>query len=195
MPLREESLRRRRWDAAVGFFTFLLVFAWVGRPVTEALRARNLLRLTLAAMAAVGVGWLVSIARRQRAMDWVFWVRLLGWGIVYVVAGRRLLVAPEEQLHLLDMVVLTYLWYQAVKIDVQPRGLALGIAGVLGCLAGAAEENLQRFIPGRYYTLQDVGLNCLSVFLALGVIVTLIDRPPRHKKTLGEPEAWLPQIR
>ena len=167
------SERERRWWIAA-LVLILLIYAslYFVRGPAEFLRARGLLRLTVAALfgvAALGVVWKVW----KRGAGLREGLVLLAFAGVF--CGAVLLPdLPEEKLHFLEYGLLGSVLFQAC----QERSARLGrgrlsatwLAMVLAGLAGWGDEGIQALLPNRYYDLRDILWNLLGssiVILAL----------------------------
>ena len=167
------SERERRWWIAALFLIILIytTLYFVRGPV-EFLRARGLLRLTVAAL--FGVAALVVVRQIwKRGAGPREGLVLLGFAGVF---GGAVLLAdlPEEKLHFLEYGLLGGLLFHACKERATRLGRgSLGaalIAVVLAGLAGWGDEGIQAVLPNRYYDLRDILWNLLGssiVILAL----------------------------
>jgi len=131
---------------------YVLSSAFWARPVTEALRQANLLRLTL----TVVTGLLLLVAGRAYRWRLIPTALVLSAYAALVYSGR--LQAIEEWIHILHVTVLAFMFQRALK---RPW-----LAAAMGGSIGVVEEFLQIWAPRRIFDWQDVGLIALSGILA-----------------------------
>ncbi len=157
-----------RWAWALGWLLSIYASLPFVRPIATFLRERNLLRLTLGfiflIIVFIAFRWLYQ---RYRSIDVLsvlcIIMILLAYGISIVSIPL-----PEERFHFIQYGVLVFLVFQALRLSVNPPLVYL-LAFLLTSLAGWGDEGIQYLLPDRYYELKDVGLNCLSALLGLGV--------------------------
>ena len=155
-----------------GAVGLLLAALYPMQFVLDALRARNLLRLTIAALFLFCVLAVTAVLVRKRAP-------LLAWFVVALAGGLYAAIAlamevPQERLHLVEYGALALLLRAALAASAacRPWGRrissldvwALGTATVVGWL----DEGVQGLLPNRMYDLRDVAFNALAAALALG---------------------------
>ncbi len=168
---------RRLWSAAGLCVALIWLSLSIARPAAEALRERNLLRLSvaLAFLAAAGfIAWRLSILRPGR--------RTLVAAAVVAIAYLLLLVAvpmmPEERLHFLQYGTVAVLVYLALRERHSHRAGRVSpflAAAVLTASLGWVDEGIQAVLPNRYYDLRDVAFNSAAGVLAL-VSLKLIEK-------------------
>lgn len=166
------SARERRWWVAVALAVALLLAAlYPLQFVLDALRAANLLRLTIGGLFfSCALAAAVAFARRR--------VRLRTWLVLALstaLYGALALVmeVPQERLHLVEYGALALLVRAAFAESLAVRGpgrrvtqagvWALGLVALIGWL----DELVQGALPNRHYDLRDVGWNALAAALAL----------------------------
>ncbi len=139
----------------------------------DALRARGLLRATVAAsFLLVAVGVVAVLVRRRSATR--AWLLVVGFALLYLALLCQLDVV-QERFHLLEYGVLALALRRAWSEGLANRwrGPALARrATVAACVsavaAGWGDELVQALLPNRVYDLRDVGINALAAALALG---------------------------
>ncbi len=163
------SPRERRlwlWTMAVMVAIYSTLAPAAG--LVAALRAHNLLRVSMAAVLLVVTGVLVvrwartQPGRREGAVA-------LGVAAVYVTALIRM-PSPEERTHLFEYGLVALLLEQAFierrrygRGVPAPAALAVAATALLGWL----DEGIQSLLPTRVYDLRDVGFNALAGLIAI----------------------------
>lgn len=173
-PAGARRRRERRLWIAVGLaIGAILVSLYPLQFVLDFLRARNLLRLSIAAIfllaLAAAVWWL---ARRRAPL--AAWGILAAAGAVYVGAAAWLDV-PQERLHLVQYGALALLLEAAFAARRAPAG-RLGVAWralAAAAAIGLLDEIVQGILPNRQYDPRDVLFNLLSAGLALASAAAL----------------------
>ncbi len=176
--LRFRSPRERRlWVAVSLAVAALLASLYPLQFVLDALRARNLLRFTIAGAFLAGGAWVALELGRRRA-PWRAWLVLFLSGAIYASIALDIEV-PQERLHLVEYGALALLLRSAYVESVRARPRAgsapnidiwtLGTATAIGWL----DEAVQGILPNRQYDLRDVGFNALAAALALGTAALL----------------------
>lgn len=155
-----------------GAVGLLLAALYPMQFVLDALRARNLLRLTIAALFLFCVLAVTAVLARRRAPLLVWLVVALAGGLYAAIALA--MEVPQERLHLVEYGALALLLRAALAASAacRPWGRrissldvwALGTATVVGWL----DEGVQGLLPNRMYDLRDVAFNALAAALALG---------------------------
>jgi hypothetical protein len=80
---------------------------------------------------------------------------------------------PGEKIHMLQYAILGILLYCALGSHKSPlgRGIRLNVYGALCCIsAGALDEIIQYFLPGRTFTWHDVLVNGASGVLTIAIL-------------------------
>ena len=175
-PFRS-ARERRLWIAVAVAVGALLAALYPLQFLLDALRSRNLLRLSIAALflfcATATVG---ALARRRAPLS--AWLVLAATGAVY--AGLALAMeVPQERLHLVEYGALALLVRAAVAESVAVRALGEQVTSVdiwaLGAvtLIGWLDEAVQGVLPNRMYDLRDVAWNALAAGLALAAAAAM----------------------
>ena len=160
--------------------------------VLDALRARNLLRLSIAGLfLVVAVPVVYSLARRRAPLR--AWIVLAAAGAVYLVLAVAMEV-PQERLHLVEYGALAILLRAAFaeSAAVRPRGAHSANVDLRSLLAATAigwlDEAMQGILPNRMYDLRDVGFNALAAAVALGAAAALRVAIEPAARSREEPE-------
>ena len=187
------SVRERRlWVAVAVAVSLLLAALYPFQLVLDALRARNLLRLSIAGLFLVGaVPVVYSLARRRAPLR--AWIVLAAAGAVYLVLAVAMEV-PQERLHLVEYGALAILLRAAFaeSAAVRPRGAHSANVDLRSLLAATAigwlDEALQGILPNRMDDLRDVGFNALAAAVALGAAAALRVAIEPAARSREEPE-------
>jgi hypothetical protein len=170
---------RRAWTRALGLLAAIYLSLYPLPFLLEFLRARNLLRLSVAVLFGAAALAAVAWALRRRA-EWREWAVLAAAALVYAYLLSRMTVL-QERLHLLEYGVVALALRAAFAArfagrrgDSRAPGLATGAAALGATVAaGWLDEGIQALLPNRYYDVRDVGFNALAGALALGVEAAL----------------------
>jgi hypothetical protein len=173
VPRFRTARERRLWSAVAIALALLLAALYPLQFVLDALRARNLLRLSISALFLLCAGTVVAGLARRGA-------RLATWVVVALAAGLYALFAlamevPQERLHLVEYGALALLVRVAIVESVAVRSLGRQITSVdvwtlaLVTAIGWLDEGVQGALPNRQYDLRDVAFNAGAAALALGV--------------------------
>jgi hypothetical protein len=175
---------RRLWLAVVAAVALLLAALYPLQFVLDALRARNLLRLTIAGLFLVcAVAVLLALARRRAPLRTFLVVALAG----AIYAGIALAMeVPQERLHLVEYGALALLARAAIAASAAVRAWRERVTNVdvwslgLVTLIGWLDEAVQGALPNRQYDLRDVAFNALAAALALAAaaVVRATMKPP-----------------
>ena len=187
------SVRERRlWVAVAVAVSLLLAALYPFQLVLDALRARNLLRLSIAGLFLVGaVPVVYSLARRRAPLR--AWIVLAAAGAVYLGLAVAMEV-PQERLHLVEYGALAILLRAAFaeSAAVRPRGAHSTNVDLRSLLAATAigwlDEAMQGILPNRMYDLRDVGFNALAAAVALGAAAALRVAIEPAARSREEPE-------
>ncbi|MDH3402163.1 MAG: VanZ family protein [Acidobacteriota bacterium] len=160
---------RRLWLLALALLVAIYSTLYVARPITEYLRERNLLRLSVGIVfALLGVA-VISWGRRRRFGRRSWSVLALGTAALVWAASR---VSPVEvKLHFVEYGLVGGVLYLALCA----RGTrwAAPWAVLLTAGAGWLDEGIQYLLPNRYYDIEDVVVNAVAGALAVVTLVLL----------------------
>ncbi len=190
---------RRLWVMAGSCLLLIYSSLYIVRPLTEWLRAANLLRLAVGGSFLLAAA-LLGLALLRKRPGWRVWMALAGIALGYVVLLSRFEL-PEERLHFLQYGIVGGLVYMALLErqkatslgSAEPSGggrnlwpavLAFLITGA----AGWIDEGIQEILPNRFYDLRDVAMNAGAGALAvLSIwIVGLATRAGGRMETPGK---------
>lgn len=169
---RRSGEERRLWIAAAALLVAIWSSAYFVQFALDALRERNLLRVTIAGAALV-VAIAVAAPMVRRRAGAREWAALVGVALVYAAVASRLHIV-QERVHLIEYGAVAWLFRGALAAHaraapgVRDALLVWGGAFGLASLGGLADEAIQGILPNRHWDLRDVGLNALSAALALG---------------------------
>jgi VanZ family protein len=169
------SAREERFWIAAGS-TLLLIWAAIypARTIVDILRARNLLRATVAAVfLAAGVGLFAVLARSRPRWREIVTLVVAGLAYAAVLAAIR---QPEERLHFLEYgalagfieAALRERWHAATA-GTRTAASAAVVAAATTALLGWLDEGIQLFVPMRVYDWRDVGFNAAAGALLLAL--------------------------
>jgi len=154
---------RIAWPLYVGFIFSTL---YIARVISNELRSRGVLRLTVVSMFAVALAaLLVFLLRQPRFRTWRLAAVLLGLLALYGAAATQS-ETPEERLHLIEYGGVALLTELALPARFT-GAMRLVVALLITTATGWCDELVQGLLPNRHYDLHDVALNAVSGFLAL----------------------------
>ena len=159
------------WSAVAIAVAALLAALYPLQFALDALRARNLLRLTIAAIFVSCAATVVAFLARRRA-PLVAWLVIGLFSTLYAALALAMEV-PQERLHLVEYGALALLLRGAMAESVRVRNLAGRVSSVDVWALGAAtaigwlDEAVQGLLPNRTYDLRDVAFNALAAAMAL----------------------------
>src|SRR5688572_9911627 len=108
-----------RW--AIAFSVVLIASVPFSRHLTDWLRARLMLRPTILLLCVIGFCVLAWFGRQQlKLFSWRHW---LGLSVILCLYGAGMgyfVVAPEEQMHFLQLTVLAFLFQRAFQKRNEP---------------------------------------------------------------------------
>jgi hypothetical protein len=182
---------RRWWRISLAYVGAIYLSLYPLQFALDFLRERNLLRLSLAALALALAGaaaWLL-LRRRAGVREWA---TLAAAGALYLAIALRMPIV-QERLHLAEYGLLALGFRRALALRAAAGGgrpgrlgSAAGAAG-LAAAAGLVDELIQGVLPNRQYDLRDVAFNAGAAVLALAAAAALdvtraADRQPRAEK-------------
>ena len=169
------SRRERRlwlWTLAV----LAAIYSTLGpaRTLVDALRERNLLRVSFALVLILLVGGFAWRLVKRRP-SWSEVGVALGVAFVYLVAFLRMS-SPEERTHLIEYGIVAALIHQALLERVRnggripmPAALTVAATAILGTL----DETIQAMIPSRVFDVRDIFFNALAGFMVIAARLAL----------------------
>jgi len=182
---------RRWWRISLAYLAGIYLSLYPLQFVLDFLRARNLLRLSLAAL-FVGAAALVVAWMHRRGAARLEWLALGGVAALYAALLTRMTII-QERLHLLEYGLLALAFRAALEARRRRGAGPVGSwwvpagAWALAATAGWLDEGIQALLPNRVYDLRDVGFNALAGALALASMAAL--EAARQRARRGE---WIP---
>jgi len=172
---RERLFRR----AALGSLLAIYLTAWPLQFALDFLRARNLLRWSMAVVFALAGAAVAAWLGRRRA-GWREWAMLAGLVAAYLFLALRLRIV-QERLHLVEYGLVALLFEAALAARFRaaaqpPRSARLRAAAgafLLTFAGGFVDEVIQGILPNRQYDLRDVTMNGFAGALALVAAASL----------------------
>ncbi|MBD3296471.1 MAG: hypothetical protein GF392_03810 [Candidatus Omnitrophica bacterium] len=120
--------------------------------------------------------YMVLIKREIRDRNYMFLVLFMAAFLLLGRAASR----PAEKVHILEYVLLSFLVYNALRLDLNRFGKKLYVTGILFCLgAGLIDELIQLYIPSRVFDWRDVLINAGSSAVGFGIIRFNILKAPK----------------
>jgi hypothetical protein len=168
MSLFTSDRERRLWLWTLAVMVAIYSTLGPARTLVDALRERNLLRVSFALVLLLVVG---AIARRwvKRRPGWSEIGVALGVAFAYLVMFLRM-ASPEERTHLIEYGIVAALIHQALLERVRhgrrvpaPAALTVAVTALLGLL----DEGIQAMLPSRVYDIRDVFFNALAGFMVI----------------------------
>jgi hypothetical protein len=168
---------RRLWTAAAIAAAAILASLYPLQFLLDFLRARNLLRLSIAALFLATAAAVIAWMHRRRA-GLAAWLVLAVAAVAYAAFALALDV-PQERLHLVEYGGLALLFQAAFVERRRSRGLppeavrTASRAFLAAAAFGLLDEVVQGILPNRQYDLRDVGFNALAAAMALATALAL----------------------
>lgn len=168
MPGARSEREIRAWRLVAVYLGLLYLSLWPLQFALDALRAHNLLRLSLYTLFAVCAAAVVLPVLRRGAGGRE-WITLVAVAAVYLLVASRMAIL-QERLHLAEYGMLALLFRRA--LGARPEADAGRVSTAIAALAwttaaGLVDELIQGVLPNRQYDLRDVGFNALAGALAL----------------------------
>jgi len=168
MSLFTSDRERRLWFWALAVVIAIYSTLGPAQVLAEALRERNLLRVSVAVVLLLAGATIAGRWAKGRPGRREIGVAL-GVTAAYLMTLFRIL-SPEERTHLIEYGVVAILIHQALTERLRherrvpaPAALAVAVTALLGWL----DEGIQALLPGRVYDIRDVGFNALAGLLAI----------------------------
>lgn len=168
MALLTSARERRLWLWTLA--TVAAIYSTLGpaRTVVDALRERDLLRLSFAVLVLLLVAGLVAHWVRRRPDRGEIGVAL-GVALAYLVAFLRI-ENPAERTHLIEYGIVAALIHQALLERARngrhvPAPAALAVAATASL--GLVDEGIQAVLPSRVFDWADVLFNALAGFMVI----------------------------
>lgn len=119
------------------------------------------------AAAVLILAYMAFVKRERRDSNYMFLILFMGaFYLLDRVASR-----PAEKIHILEYVILSFLVYNALRLDLNRFSKKLYVTGLLFCLAaGLIDELIQIYIPSRVFDWRDVLVNAGSSAVGFGII-------------------------
>ena len=186
---------RRLWLAAAACQLAIYLSLPFARGISNWLRERGLLRLTVGGLFLIAVVWILwrVVQRRPGAREIVV---LAVFGGIYAVVLLNMRIV-EERVHFLEYGLIGGLIYAALRErranlssagaePSLPTRFAAITAVLLTSLLGWGDEGIQAALPGRFYELRDEGMNVAAGVLVVAAMATLRWSAARDSKVKAE---------
>lgn len=159
---------RRLWLWTVAVLVAIYSTLGLAPTLTDALRQRNLLRISFALVVLLVVGAIVRQWTKRRP-DWGEIGVALGAAFAYVMVWVRMS-SWEERTHLIEYGIVAALIHQALLERVRsgrrvPAPAALAVAAT--ALLGLLDEGIQAMLASRVFDFNDVFFNALAGFMVI----------------------------
>lgn len=181
---------RRLWGGVALAAGGILAALYPLQFLLDALRARNLLRLSIAAL-FLAAGGATAVLLAQRRARWRTWLVLGAAAALYALLALAMEV-PQERLHLVEYGGLALLVRAALAESVARREIGRRVSSVDVWTAGLVtafgwlDEAVQGILPNRQYDLRDVAFNAGAAVLALVAAAALRATLPPTGEAGGE---------
>jgi VanZ family protein len=174
MALFTSDRERRLWLLALAVLAAIYSTLGPAQIVAGALRERNLLRISVAALILL-VGLIIAGQWVKRRPGWREIGVAVGVTFVYLWALARIL-SPEERTHLVEYSVVAIFIHRAL-LERRRNGGRVPIPGAIALLVtlllGWLDEAIQALLPNRVYDIRDVGFNTLAALMAITASLAL----------------------
>lgn len=171
------KLRRLvRWALAVAYsgfifaYAFVVVRSWIAFTNYFGVERGGKIVDTAVPIIGVLACLLIVVAIGRRPLRSYLWLAAVLAGYAYLLTLWA--VYPVERIHLLVYSLLAWMYFRALRLDFGLRGSLVG-AAVAVFVVGTADEVLQRFIPDRSMSLEDMILNWCAGGLGIVGLVAL----------------------
>jgi len=175
MSLFTSDRERRLWLWSLAVVAAIYSTLGPAQTLVEALRERNLLRLSFALVLLL-VGAAIAWRWVKSRPGWGEIGVALGVTAVYLWALIRTVESPEERTRLVEYGLVAIRIHQALTERLRhgrripsPAALAVAVTAILGWL----DEGIQAILPNRVYDVRDVGFNVLAGLMAIAASLVL----------------------
>ncbi len=174
MSLFTSGRERRLWLWTLAVMVAIYSTLGPARTLVDALRERNLLRLSFALVLIAVVGVIAAQWVRRRP-GWREIGVALGVALAYLMVWIRL-GSWEERTHLIEYGIVAALIHQALLERMHngrsvPMPAALTVT--LTALLGLGDEGIQAILPSRVFDFRDVFFNALAGFMVVAARLAL----------------------
>jgi hypothetical protein len=168
MSLFTSNRERRLWLWTLAVMVAIYATLGLARTLADALRERNLLRLSFPFVLLLVVGAIAWHWVKQRPDRGEVGVAL-GVAFAYAMVFLRM-DSPEERTHLIEYGIVAALIHQALLERVRngrhvPAPAAFTVMAT--ALLGSLDEGIQAILPNRVFDIRDVGFNALAGFMVI----------------------------
>ena len=189
--MKKTILKKIWWSIVVVYLMVIYATAGVAPQLWDRINKMtggNGTRLIYLACFIVIAAVLVHMVfvNRERSVSRYFLLLFFIW-IFFTL--NKIAIFPVEKIHLLEYGVLSVLFYNALKIDIDREHMKLYDTGIfLGLAAGFIDEIAQWFVPGRFFDFRDILLNFASsvtVFMAIRFVILKHPSTSRKLRSRG----------
>lgn len=159
---------RRLWLWTVATLVAIYATLGVAATVVDALRERNLLRASIAAVVVAVLGPVLLRWVKSRP-DWAEWGAAIAVALTYGMVAVRM-GSWEERTHLIEYGVVAALIHLALlerqgngRQVPMPAAIAIGATALLGVV----DESIQALLPDRVFDGRDIFFNAVAAFMVV----------------------------
>jgi hypothetical protein len=135
-------------------------------------------------MIVTGAATLRSVVKRSHttSLDYVFLIGITGLFVflTFRVGAKK----PAEALHYLEYGLLSILIYRALTHRIRDHSIFVA-AVIIGTIVGTLDETIQWLTPRRFFTFEDIILNCTALVIVQAALATGV----RPRLIKGWPDA------
>lgn len=168
MSLFSSHRERRLWLWTLAVMVAIYSTLGPARTLADALRERNLLRVSFAILVLLVVG-AIAVRLLKRRLGWGDIGVALGVAFAYLMVWVRI-ESWEERTHLIEYGIVAALIHQALLERVRnghrirvPAAITVAVTALLGLL----DEGIQAMLPSRVFDVRDVFFNGLAGFMVI----------------------------